>query len=777
MTRRARGPFRARLQFDRLEDRAMPAGFDPGRILVTFNDSANEAGHLAALVQSPVSEGASRLGFGLYEVDLTAGVSVDTGRARLSGIAGVVATSPDFRVFPDAVANDPQVGSQWSLASTGINARAAWSVSTGTGRTIVAVIDTGVDYTHPDLARNIWRNPREIAGNDVDDDGNGFVDDVFGANFATNNGNPMDDGGHGTHVAGIIGAVGNNGIGVSGVAWTTQIMALRFMSATTGGYTSDAVRAMDYAIANGAKILNVSWGGGDVYQPLQAAMARARSAGAIVVAAAGNNARNTDSTPFYPAGYIAGLDNVVTVAATDSADNLASYSNYGPGTVTIAAPGSSILSTLSGGGYGTKSGTSMAAPFVSGALALLWDKNPTWSYQQIVAKLKLSVDTLSSLSGKVATGGRIDLAKLLDVPPPAPPVVPPPASPPPAIGDTVGPRVLSATFNGSKAGSFDRVRVKFSESINLATFTASAIAISGPTGTLTVSAILPVSGTNNTQFQLMFSKIQTISGSYTVALGPTIRDVAGNAMDQNFNGINAEVGDTYILSATLVGTPAVPPVVPPPPSPPVAAVPTSRISYTGPAAPVAINDSRTTRIEFTVTDNITVTDLNVLVNLTHGRLGDLNFRIVAPDGRAVTLFNRRGGSGANLNLTFDDQATLGLASGTAPFTGSYRPEQLLSLFNGMNARGVWSLQIFDLAAGFTGTVNSVSLSFASPAAASTSVRPVSVTARDLMGATDDVKDAVLKGRGDVLATRSIAPPIEGSVLSGAKPLAVGVVKR
>jgi len=780
MFRRARGDVRTRLRIEHLEDRAVPASYDPGRVLVTFADTNNDPGHLAELARSPVAAAASRLGFGLYEVDLASGISVESAVQGLSSLPGVLYAQPDYMVMPDAIPNDPQVGSQYAFnssttAGAGINASAAWTVTTGTARTIVAVIDTGVDYNHADLARNMWRNPREIAGNNWDDDGNGFVDDIYGANFVANNGNPMDDGGHGTHVAGIIGAAGNNGVGVTGVAWTTQIMALRFMSANSGGYTSDAVRAMDYAIANGAKILNLSWGGGTLYQPLQDAIARARNAGVIVVAAAGNNGSNNDSTTFYPASYIGTYNNMVTVAATDSSDRLATYSNFGANSVTIAAPGTNIHNTLYGGGYGLKSGTSMAAPFISGSLALLWDLHPTWSYQQIIAKMKASVDPLSSLAGKTLTGGRIDLAKLLDYSPPSPPATPPatpPASPPPTTGsDTTGPRVLNSIMGGSKTGTFDRVWVQFSETINLSTFTSGDLVINGPGGGISISSITPVSGTNNSQFLLMFSKAQTTSGAYTLTLGPDVSDLAGNVMDQNQNGTRGETADRFTLSATLAGTVVSPPVTPPasPPSPPVASPPvattptTGRANYTGPNSPVAISDSRTTRIDINVMDSFTITDLNVLANLSHGRTWDLSIRIVAPDGRAVTLFNRRGGNGANLtNTVFDDQASTSIATATAPFSGSYKPEQLLSIFNGMNARGLWSIQIFDLAAGVTGAVNSLTLSFAGSSIPA-SVQATNLSATDLRGASDDVKTAVLAGRGDKIVVpgmQTIAPPGE-----------------
>jgi subtilisin family serine protease len=218
------------------------------------------------------------------------------------------------------------------------------------------VIDSGVDFTHPDLLPNLWRNPGEVPGNGRDDDGNGFVDDLYGADFVNNDGTPEDDLGHGTHVAGIIGAAGNNGQGVTGVAWTTRVMALKFMGGAAGGFTSDAVRALDYAVANGARVVNASWGGpqAGADPTLSAAVGRARAAGVVIVAAAGNNAANTDAALFYPAGYTVQFDNVVSVAATDGADNLAAFSNYGPRSVTIAAPGLDVNSTLPAAGTGSR---------------------------------------------------------------------------------------------------------------------------------------------------------------------------------------------------------------------------------------------------------------------------------------------------------------------------------------------------------------------------------------------------------------------------------------
>ena len=417
-----------RRDFEQLEGRIVPSQFVPdgyveGRLLVTLSADARSAELPRGILRSPLVTNFERLADGVYQVDLTEGVTVKAAAAVFARLDGVRAAEPDYVISLSQNPNDPRYldGSLWGLHNTGqagvadadIDGPEGWAVARGTGQTVVAVIDTGVEYTHPDLAANMWRNPGEIAGDGIDNDSNGFIDDVFGADFLNRDGNPADDHGHGTHVAGTIGAVGNNGIGVTGVAWTTRIMALKFLGADGRGSTSDAVRAIDYAVANGAKVLNNSWGGGGASTALQSAIQRAGQAGVVFVAAAGNSGSNNDTATFYPAGYISTEQNVVVVAATSGSDGLASFSNYGATTVTLGAPGVSILSTVRGGGYGTASGTSMATPQVSGALAVLWDQNPTWSMQQVIAKLSTSVDPIASLAGKTITGGRLNLSKLL----------------------------------------------------------------------------------------------------------------------------------------------------------------------------------------------------------------------------------------------------------------------------------------------------------------------------------------------------------------------------
>jgi subtilisin family serine protease len=331
---------------------------------------------------------------------------------------------PDYILSANVVPNDPQYGdgTLWALNNTGqsggqndadIDAPEAWNLRTDAQQVIVAVVDTGVRFTHEDLAANMWRNPGEVAGNGVDDDRNGYVDDVYGISALDATGYPMDGNGHGSHVAGIIAAAGNNGRGIVGVAWRAQIMALKFLDANGDGYTSDAVVSIDYARAKGAAVVNASFAGPDNSISLRDAINRARSAGMMIVAAAGNEALNNDSIPTYPANYA--VDNVVSVAATTRSDTLANYSNYGAQTVDLAAPGSSIYSAYfsADNAYVTMSGTSMAAPHVAGAVALLRAHVPSLSYAQIIDRLLKAVDPLPALAGKTATGGRLNLQRAL----------------------------------------------------------------------------------------------------------------------------------------------------------------------------------------------------------------------------------------------------------------------------------------------------------------------------------------------------------------------------
>ncbi len=429
MSRRNRRP--PRLGVEGLEDRCLPAAigmidwnnlavdrssYESSRILVRFRDGDGPAAAGRVLQGTRVGD-AYGLVPGLREVELSAGVSVERALAAYRADARVLYAEPDYRVRLHVTPNDPMFGDLYGLNNTGqsggradadIDAAEAWNVTTGSTSVVVAVIDTGIDYRHSDLAANVWSNTDEIAGNGVDDDRNGYVDDVRGWDFANNDNDPFDDNGHGTHVAGIIGAVGNNGVGVAGVAWRVRLMPLKFLAADGSGSLSGAIAALNYAVANGATISNNSWGGGGFSEALVNALVNARNAGHVFVAAAGNGGTDNDTAPHYPASY--DLDNVVSVAATDRNDRLASFSNYGLNTVDVAAPGVSILSTTPNGGYGYRSGTSMAAPHVAGALALVRALHPEWNHTRVINQVLSSADTPSALAGRVAGSRRLNAA-------------------------------------------------------------------------------------------------------------------------------------------------------------------------------------------------------------------------------------------------------------------------------------------------------------------------------------------------------------------------------
>ncbi|GEP45994.1 S8 family serine peptidase [Brevifollis gellanilyticus] len=326
----------------------------------------------------------------------------------------------DYLVFPSLFPNDTSFSQLWGLNNTGqtggsvdadIDAPEAWDITTGSREVVVGVIDTGVDRTHPDLAANMWTNPHEIPGNNVDDDNNGFVDDLYGWDFFSNDNDPMDEEGHGTHCSGTIGGVGSNLTGVTGVCWQVSIVALRFLG-PNGGSTSDAMEAVNYAQELGIDLTSNSWGGGGFSSLLQTAIANAGAAGQLFIAAAGNDGTNTDLTANYPSGYA--VDTIVSVASSTSLDSRSSFSNYGATTVDLAAPGSAIYSTIPGSSYATYNGTSMATPHVSGAVALLKSVAPSMSAAEIKSRLLSTVDPLSAFTSTTVSRGRLNVARLIE---------------------------------------------------------------------------------------------------------------------------------------------------------------------------------------------------------------------------------------------------------------------------------------------------------------------------------------------------------------------------
>ncbi len=395
------------------------------RVLVQVADAAqlpalrrrcDELGHRVLRYQAP-----ARLAVvGLASGDLDA---VPRARARLATLPGVVRVASE-RVLrlTDTVPDDPRWSELWGMARIG--APAAWDLATGSRQVLVGVIDTGIDRGHRDLAGNIHVNHGEVPGNGADDDGNGYIDDVNGWDFVNGDSDPADDHYHGTHVAGTIGARGDNATGVAGVSWRVRLMPLKVFDNDGQGLLSDAVAALDYATENGCALTNNSWGAAiPLDDPdavlLHEAAERAATAGTLLVAAAGNNADDTDVTPFVPAGLATA--NILSVAAIDADDQLASFSNFGVTSVDLAAPGVGVLSCVPGPDpalqsdhYRTANGTSMASPHVAGAAALLLSVNPDLDIATLTSALLGSVETLPALADTTASGGLLDLAAALD---------------------------------------------------------------------------------------------------------------------------------------------------------------------------------------------------------------------------------------------------------------------------------------------------------------------------------------------------------------------------
>jgi subtilisin family serine protease len=449
--------------FEALEDRRMlAAAFADNEVLIQFAANASEAvrksaravvsGRAAEAIQTAAMRDA---GVGVLErVMLGRGVTVERAMTALQNRPGVVFAEPNWKLATSAVSNDPyyttssrlwgMYGDDQPVASGpsgttnqfGSQVEKAWDAGfTGSKSVFIGIVDEGIDVSHPDLRDNIWVNPHEIAGDGIDNDGNGYVDDIHGWDFYSNDSSVYDGSGddHGTHVAGTVGAAGGNGVGVVGVSWNVTMISTKFLG-TDGGYTSGAIKALDYLTdlktRHGINLVasNNSWGGGGYSSALHSAIIRGANAGILFVAAAGNNASNNDTTANFPSNYstlqgtsttrAASYEAVIAVGALTSTGGLASFSNYGATTVDIAAPGSGINSTLPGGGYGSYSGTSMASPHVAGAAALYAAAYPNASATSIRAAILGSAPSTASLAGKTVTGGRLDAAAALNAGPP-----------------------------------------------------------------------------------------------------------------------------------------------------------------------------------------------------------------------------------------------------------------------------------------------------------------------------------------------------------------------
>jgi subtilisin family serine protease len=543
------------------------AAYVPDQIIVRFADSLDAQAQADLNARNGGQQINDLGGIGAKLLRVSAG-GVERALRAYRAEAGVRYAEPNYIVHaitPDArplatVPNDPSFGQLWGMRNTGqtvngvagtpgadIKAEPAWTVTTGTRTVVVGVIDTGIDYNHPDLAANVWSNPGGIGGCAVG---------THGYNAITRTCNPLDDHDHGSHVSGTIGGVGNNGVGVAGVNWTTSIMGLKFLDASGSGSTADAIVAIDFAVnakiaGVNVRVLSNSWGGGGFSQALLDAINRANANDILFVAAAGNSSANNDTTPHYPSSYNA--PNVVSVAATDSNDALASFSNFGANSVHLGAPGVSTLSTTIGNTYSYFSGTSMATPHVSGAAALILSQGYL-SVSALKSKLLSSVDALPSLSGRTVTGGRLNLCKAITGcggPPPAPDYS---LSVSPASATVAQGASATYTVTITRTGAFSgAVTLAISGlpsgaagafSPNPVSGSSSALTVTTSTTTPTGSYIFTVTGTSGTLSRTATATLVVqapTAGDFTLSATPTSRT------------INQGASTTYTVNITRTG--------------------------------------------------------------------------------------------------------------------------------------------------------------------------------------------------------------------------------
>jgi subtilisin family serine protease/subtilisin-like proprotein convertase family protein len=675
---------------------------------------------------------------------------------------------PNSVVSIDAIPNDDRFGDLWGLHNTGqtggtpdadIDAPEAWEIATGSHESIVAVIDTGIDYTHTDLAANIWTNPGEIAGNGLDDDGNGFVDDVHGYDFVNNDGDPMDDHFHGTHCAGTIAGVGNNADGVSGVNWSGSVMGLKFLNAAGDGYTAGAISAINYATMMrtvygvNIQVTSNSWGGGPYSNALRDAIEASGDAGMLFVAAAGNSGSDTDIRAHYPSSYE--LDNIISVAATDHNDQLANFSNYGLSSVDVAAPGVNILSTVPNNDYRRLNGTSMATPHVSGVAALIWSTSPNVSVDEVKSAIVTGVDLVGSLEGKTITGGRLNAHGALtglglnvaSSMPAARSVVDAPITEfiisftHPYDPETVQPRDLSV--NGIHAQTVtlvDNTTVEFS-------FSESPVVVEGPqiiellaenisresdgdpvgawqavffydTSLMTIDTTEP--GEADTlsaapaQIVLHFSEpIDASSADVTDLRLSEGQVISTELLDPDSLAFNVShlTRDGIVTFTLLPGSVADASGNPGPSYVGHFVIDDPLIDrFVSADVPVSVPDLATVFSYLEITESLTVADLDVELDISHNYTSDLDVFLVAPDGTRVELFTDVGGGGSHFdNTTLDDEASENIKLAAAPFSGRFQPEGILADYDGFDAQGVWTLELHDDYRPDPGTLNSWSL--------------------------------------------------------------------
>ncbi len=625
---------------------------------------------------------------GLFLLTLPPGQTVQQALQSYNGTPGILYAEPNYlREFYPAFPNDPLFSELWGMHNTGqtggtpgadIHAAQAWDLNTGTRQVIVAVVDSGLDYTHPDLTNNVWTNLDEIPANGVDDDGNGYVDDVHGYDFSDDDPEPDDEVGHGTHCAGTIGAEGNNNIGVAGVCWQVQLMAVK-IGGLFGISTADAIAGIQYATLMGADVMNASWGGGGYNQGLKDAIDAAGAVNILFVAAAGNSASDNDIIPHYPSSYTS--PNIIAVMSTDHNDIRSVFSCWGLTSVDLAAPGTDILSCQPGGGYQLMSGTSMAAPHVSGACALLFSAEPALSVAQVKQALMSTVDPV--VPGLCVSGGRFNMFRALTSLLPGSPLV-------------LHTNYLSG---GNGNGIID-----FNECNNL-------------------DVVLTNLG--NTTITGVRGSLSTTTPGVAIAQATSAYpDFPAGSVGTNFIPFKVSTTPSFVCGTPIEFSIVVK-------SDQSVAVYQFSIPTGVPGTPFRFNNNNPVPIpspgrasSSILVSNIPFAVNKVSVSLFVEAFEDyfLKLELIAPDGTTNVLSSENTLFGENFGLacspdsqrtTFDDEATIPIASGVAPYVGSFRPAQPLSIFtgkSGTNVNGLWQLRVTDTGGFSAGTIHCWSLS-------------------------------------------------------------------
>ncbi len=647
-------------QFDAEAARGKYAGHDiiADELLISFKKKVSPERQNEIFNEIGCAAEANPFG-NVFNVKLPEGMNVHGAIRKMNDIPELGYSEPNYVLSKSATPNDASFSSLYGMNNTGqtggtadadIDAVEAWDISSSASNIIVAVIDTGVDLDHNDLAANVWTNSGETAGNGVDDDGNGFVDDVHGFDFANNDADPDDDNAHGSHCSGTIGGVGNNGIGVAGVCWDVQIMAMKFLSSGGSGSLADALSCVNYATANGAKVMSNSWGGGGFSQSMFDAITAAHNQGALFVAAAGNSSNDNDTNPEFPAGY--NVPNVISVAASDHNDALAGFSSFGDQTVHLAAPGVNILSTTPGNNFSSFSGTSMACPHVSGAAALLMGQNSGLSHTEIKQLLMDTADDKPAFASTTISGGRLNLFNAMS-----------------QLGDFLeSPSSLSATAVSSSQVNLswtDNSSDETGFTVERKTGSSSFASIGSAAANATSFSDSTVSAGETYTYRVRAFNVDTESGfsnEASVFVGAAISGTVTQGT-AGLAGVNIAVQENGVQ-------------VPPQSSSPGS----------------ALSDNSTVSDSVTVSGDGNIQSVSVTVNLNHAWIGALKVSIVHPDGTEILLHNLTGANGQSINTTYPSPTS---------------PPQSLDALNGKGVSGAWTLKVQDTDGfGDTGTLNS-----------------------------------------------------------------------